>query len=127
MGRASSTSGRCAASRGGESTLEQIRPKAALAFDRHLATLLELVVVLEPLIGAFGHLDAPANAVRLHPAGRVHRVAPQVVDELRSPITPATTGPELIPIRSRSGAPGDTWKSGWPACISSAISATASA
>ena len=51
---------------------------------------------------AVGDLDLSGHPVGLHPACRVHGVAPEVVEKLRRPITPATTGPVSIPIRTAS-------------------------
>ena len=49
-----------------------------------------------------GHLDAAGDAQRFHPAGEVDGVAPDVVDELARPMTPATTGPQAMPMRKRT-------------------------
>jgi hypothetical protein len=60
--------------------------------------------------GCAGHLDASRDPGRLHPAGGDDRVAPQVVAEPAPADDPATTGPEAIPMRSRTGPPpGRLW------------------
>jgi hypothetical protein len=48
---------------------------------------------------------APGIPFDSHARRRVHGVAPQVVGELRIPITPSTAGPVAIPIRTLIGSP----------------------
>ena len=52
------------------------------AFDVDRAALLAGEVVLHQAPGAFGDLDGAGLALAFHSAREVHRVAPQVVDEL---------------------------------------------
>src|SRR5205807_5482326 len=53
-----------------------------LALDVEGAARLEGEEVLQPLVDRPRHLDRIGQAVRFHAAGKVHRVAPQVVDVL---------------------------------------------
>src|SRR5947208_10875628 len=54
-----------------------------LAFDLDRAARRQPVAVAQQLVRALGDLDRPGQRVGLHAAGGVHRVAPEVVDELR--------------------------------------------
>src|SRR5688500_18209806 len=53
----------------------------AFALDRNSAAVLAEELVLEQLVGGAGDLDAVGGALRFHAAGRVDRVAPEVVKE----------------------------------------------
>src|SRR4051812_31594431 len=55
---------------------------AALALDLDEPAGLEGVAILQLLEHRPRHLDGVRDAGRLHPAGQVHRVAPEIVDEL---------------------------------------------
>ena len=48
----------------------------ALALDMDGALRFADEVILDKFVGGFRDLNAAARAMRLHPAGRVHRVAP---------------------------------------------------
>src|SRR6187549_3656454 len=52
----------------------------ALALDRDRAAGLALELVRKELVGRTRDLDPARRAVVLHAAGRVHRVAPEVVE-----------------------------------------------
>ena len=87
----------------GRLLVEQERFDGALALDLDRSTRPNGEAGRRKLSGyARRDLDLARQPVGLHPAGHVHGVPPQVVMNLRRPMTPATTGPESIPIRTVS-------------------------
>ena len=81
------------------------RRTGRLSLDVDNSTRLTEELVFDEVVRFCGDLDEPAGAVRLHAAGCIDGVTPQVVGELFWPMMPATTGPELIPMRKRSWWP----------------------
>ena len=72
-----------------------------LALDLDRAAWFAYKRFFDQMVSRFRDLYRTALAVRLHTAGCVHRIPPQIVGEFFSfLITPATTGPEFIPIRN---------------------------
>src|SRR5919109_2584735 len=61
---------------------QEVRPNPALAFDLHVAPFTKGELVPQAVVGLGRHLDAARDSLRLHAAGHVHRIAPDVVDEL---------------------------------------------
>src|SRR5476649_1331354 len=53
----------------------------ALAFYLDGPAFFKRELPVQSLPGGVGHMDAPGHAVGFHPAGRVDRVAPQVVEK----------------------------------------------
>src|ERR671936_2856362 len=72
-------------------------PRSHRALSLHLdrPAWLALELVLDELIGRVAEVDAPRHAVRLHPARRVHGVAPDVEHELAHADDPAHAGPAV--------------------------------
>src|SRR5688572_27836174 len=71
---------------------QEVRSHRALALDVELASFAEFILALKPLVGTAGHLDLARQAVRRHPAGRIHRVTPEVVGELAAADHPGDDG-----------------------------------
>ena len=76
-------------------------------------------------MGCRRDLDTVRQAMGLHSAGDIHRVAPDVVGELCVPMTPATTSPEWMPMRICRGMGNSEFIRSTTAIMASAISATA--
>ena len=80
--------------------------RPARALDLELAEVLELEVAVRELGGALGQVGLAGLGQRLHPLRQADRVADRGVVALApSPIAPATTSPELIPIRAEKLRP----------------------
>src|SRR5437660_12035761 len=60
----------------------------AFSFDVDGAVRLQPKALVDVPMGCSRDLDAVRHAVRLHATGDVHRIAPDVVDELVSPYDP---------------------------------------
>ena len=96
----------------------------ALPLDLDRPTLRADELVLQQIVRRTGDLDLPRRPVRLHPARRVHRVAPQVVQEPLRADHPGDDRPELIPIRQfEASRPPPTGESAITSRMSSASSA----
>src|SRR5919204_318880 len=84
-------------------------PRSHWALSLHLdrPAWLALELVVDELVGRVAEVDAPRRAVRLHPARRVHRVAPDVEHELAQADDPTNAGPavhakpEIDPVLTR--------------------------
>src|SRR5262245_65430748 len=64
----------------------------AFAFDLDTSAWRAAKRVLNQLIAGRAHLDRAGLSVRLHPAGDIHRVAPQIVAEFLLPDHPRDDG-----------------------------------
>ena len=75
------------------------QPDIGLSFSLHLdsATAFELKAFLQPLVHASRDLDSPRHTCRFHPTGKVHRIAPEIVDELSDSYHPCDNGTGVEP------------------------------
>src|SRR5438094_872061 len=73
------------------------KPRAHRALPLHLDRSARLAgeLVADELVGRVAQVDPPRHAVRLHPARRVHRIAPDVEHELPQADDPADAGPAI--------------------------------
>ena len=69
------------------------------AFELDLAAGLKHELVAQALVDILRDLNSASGSRRLHTGGHVHRIAPDIVEELSRTDDAATTGPLLMPIR----------------------------
>src|SRR5437867_12952097 len=73
------------------------KPRAHRTLPLHLDRPARLAVelVADELVGRVAQVDSPRHAVRLHPARRVHGIAPDIEHELPQADDPAHAGPAV--------------------------------
>src|SRR6266571_6474494 len=73
------------------------KPRAHRGLPLHLdrPARLALELVADELVGRVAQVDSPRHAVRLHPARRVHRIAPDIEHELPQADDPGHAGPAV--------------------------------